>query len=85
MATKKNFQVEIPADDATTPFIFRTEVEDSGLTWGQAKKELRSWYLSEARKLRTYTEKDFKTQEQEFLSQAASTPVEKSEPVSSPV
>ena len=76
MATKKDFQVEIPTDDATTPFIFRTEVEDSGLTWGQAKKQLRSWYLSEARKLRNYTEKDFNKQEQEFLAQATANPVE---------
>lgn len=68
MATKKNFQVEIPTDDATTPFIFRTEVEDSGLTWGQAKKVLRSWYLSEARKLRAYTEKDFNKQEEIYLA-----------------
>lgn len=82
MATKKNFQVELPNDDATTPFIFRTEVEDSGLTWGQAKKLLRSWYLNEARKLRNYTEKDFNKQEQEFVTQASGNPVEKSEPVS---
>lgn len=76
MATKKNFQVELPADDATTPFIFRTEVEDSGLTWGQAKKQLRSWYLTEAHKLRNYTEMDFKKQEQEFLAQVTANPVE---------
>ena len=69
MATKKNFQVEVPVDDATTPFIYRTEVEDTGLAWGQAKKQLRSWYLSEARKLRTYTEKDFNKQEEAFLNQ----------------
>ncbi len=86
MATKKNFQVELPNDDATTPFIFRTEVEDTGLTWGQAKKLLRSWYLNEARKLRTYNEKDFNKQEELFLAQVEpSSKVAKNEPVSSPV
>jgi len=83
MATKKNFQVELPQDDATTPFIFRTEVEDSGLTWGQAKKQLRSWYLSEARKLRTYNEKQFELQELAFLEGAEGG--SKVESVSSPV
>lgn len=76
----KNFQVELPIDDATTPFIFRTEEEGTGVSWGQAKKLLRSWYLNEAKKLRTYSEKEFNKQEQALIDKET-----KVEPVSSPV
>lgn len=79
MATKKNFQVELPTDDATTPFIYRTEQEDTGVTWGQAKKQMRKWYLDEARKLRSLNVKEFTKREQQLLEGA------KVESVSSPV
>lgn len=80
MATKKTFQVEIPLDDATTPFIYRT-ADEEGVTWREAKKLLRNWYLIEARKLRSYSEKEFNVQEQLLATDGEN----KVEPVSSPV
>lgn len=62
----KNFKVELPAGEETTPFIYRTDDND-GLTWREAKKLLRKWYLDQASSLRTFTEKEFTKQEQTLL------------------
>jgi hypothetical protein len=36
--------------------------------WREAKKVVRNWYLEQARALRTYSEKSFRKQEDEFLA-----------------
>lgn len=87
---KKNFQVDIPKDAYTTPFIFRTEEPGTGLAWRDAKKALRNWYLEQARNLRTYSEKAFKKEEDDSLasetkSEAVKNVVEAGAALSSPV
>ena len=46
--------------DGDLPDILQTTVEDPAcVSWREVKKQLRSWYLQEAGKLRGLSEKDF--------------------------
>jgi hypothetical protein len=70
--SKKDYQVELPdSRNEVTPFIYRVEKEGTGISWGQAKVQLRKWFLVQARNLRNYSESEFKKQEAELLAQAA--------------
>ena len=53
-----------PGTDFTLPVIlnsgdFDNVTEDQLLVWREAKKELRQWYLDQARSLRNVSEKDY--------------------------
>jgi len=78
---KKDFQIEFPqikegeqfAD--TTPFIYRSEIQGEGMTWRDAKKAMRKWYLDQANLLRGFTEKHFAANEKAFLDAMNAEPV----------
>ena len=44
----------------SAPEIVKVDFTDpEGVSWREAKKQLRSWYLAEAAKLRSIKEKDY--------------------------
>ena len=55
---KKAYKVELDQDGF--PEIVKADITDvNGLSWRDAKKALRDWYLNGAKSLRKITEKEY--------------------------
>ena len=50
----------IQGDEFSLPFIEKVNITDlDGKSWREVKKELRDWYLNNAKSLRSVTEKSY--------------------------